>query len=145
MKALTTFWYAADEPPTTRALLHLDADHRGPLVNTAVMTNAAPSYGPAGRALVQVTVLGADGSAGTERSARRQAGVVYGVDPARWELVTTHVVTAALPAQPAPLDVRSPVALGDGVFVAGDHRDTASIQGALVSGRRAAGAVLAAR
>ena len=143
MKALTTFWYAPDEPPTTRNLLHLDADHRGPLVNTAVMTNAAPSYGPAGRALVQVTVLGADGSAETERSARSQAGVVYGVDPARWELVTTHVVAAALPAQPAPLDVRSPVALGAGLFVAGDHRDTASIQGALVSGRRAADAVLA--
>jgi hypothetical protein len=31
----------------------------------------------------------------------------------------------------------------NGLFVAGDHRDTASIQGALVSGRRAATAVLA--
>jgi predicted NAD/FAD-dependent oxidoreductase len=37
--------------------------------------------------------------------------------------------------------VRRPVALGDGVFVCGDHRDTPSIQGALVSGRRAAAAV----
>jgi phytoene dehydrogenase-like protein len=145
MKALTTFWYAADEPPTTRPLLHLDADHRGPLVNTAVMTNAAPTYAPAGRALVQVTVLGADGSAATERSARRQAGLVYGVGTTGWQLVRTHVVAAALPAQPPALDVRQPVALGDGLFVAGDHRDTASIQGALVSGRRAAGAVLAAR
>ena len=145
MKALTTFWYATDEPPTTRAMLHLDADHRGPLVNTAVLTNAAPTYAPAGRALVQVTVLGADGSAETERSARAQAGLVYGVDPGGWELVTTHVVAAALPAQPPPLAVRRPVALGDGLFVAGDHRDTASIQGALVSGRRAASAVLAAR
>ena len=143
MKALTTFWYAADEPPTSRNLLHLDADHRGPLVNTAVMTNAAPTYAPAGRALVQVTVLGADGSTATERAARRQAGLVYGVDPSPWELVTTHVVAAALPAQPPPLAVRSPVALGDGLYVAGDHRDTASIQGALVSGRRAADAVLA--
>ncbi|GAB2568388.1 NAD(P)/FAD-dependent oxidoreductase [Microlunatus antarcticus] len=143
MKALTTFWYAADEPPSARNLLHLDADHRGPLVNTAVMTNAAPSYAPAGRALVQVTVLGADGSAATERSARTQAGLVYGVGTERWELVTTHVVAAALPAQPAPLDVRQPAALDEGLFVAGDHRDTASIQGALVSGRRAADAVLA--
>ena len=41
-----------------------------------------------------------------------------------------------------PLDVRDPVALGDGLFVAGDHRDSASVQGALVSGRRAAWAVL---
>ena len=109
------------------------------------MTNAAPTYAPAGRALVQVTVLGADGSAATERAARAQAGLVYGVDPAGWEVVTTHVVAGALPAQPPSLDVRQPVALGDGLFVAGDHRDTASIQGALVSGRRAADAVLAAR
>ncbi|GAA3576790.1 NAD(P)/FAD-dependent oxidoreductase [Microlunatus spumicola] len=145
MKALTTFWYAADEPPSTRNLLHLDADHRGPLVNTAVMTNAAPTYAPAGRALVQVTVLGADGSVATERAARAQAGLVYGADTSGWELVTTHVVAAALPAQPPPLDVRDDVAFGDGLFVAGDHRDTASIQGALVSGRRAADAVLAAR
>jgi hypothetical protein len=43
-----------------------------------------------------------------------------------------------------PLDLRQPVALGDGLYVAGDHRDTASIQGAIVSGRRAAAAVLGA-
>jgi hypothetical protein len=40
--------------------------------------------------------------------------------------------------------VRSPVELGDGIFVAGDHRDTPSTQGALVSGRRAATAIAAA-
>ena len=145
MKALTTFWHTTDEPPTTRPLLHLDGDHRGPVVNTAVMTNVAASYAPAGRALVATTVLGADGSAAVERAGRDQAGLVYGTSTASWELVTTHVVAAALPAQPPPLEHRQPVALGDGLFVAGDHRDTASIQGALVSGRRAAEAVLAAR
>ena len=34
------------------------------------------------------------------------------------------------------------VRLGEGLFVAGDHRDTPSIQRALVSGKRAAAAVL---
>ncbi|MFM7871794.1 MAG: FAD-dependent oxidoreductase [Actinomycetota bacterium] len=34
------------------------------------------------------------------------------------------------------------MALGEGLFVCGDHRDTASIQGALYSGRRCAEAVL---
>jgi len=29
----------------------------------------------------------------------------------------------------------------EGLFVCGDHRDTASIQGAMISGRRAAAAV----
>jgi predicted NAD/FAD-dependent oxidoreductase len=38
--------------------------------------------------------------------------------------------------------VRSGVALGDGLYVCGDHRDTPSTQGALVSGRRAATEVL---
>jgi hypothetical protein len=40
------------------------------------------------------------------------------------------------------LTLQRPVDLGDGVFVVGDHRDTPSIQGALVSGRRGAAAVL---
>ncbi len=145
MKALTTFWHTSDRAPSDRPLLHLDADHRGPVVNTAVMTAVAPTYAPAGRPLVATTVLGADGSVETERAARAQAGLVYGTSTAGWELVTTHVVAEALPAQPPPLDHRQPATVGDGVLVAGDHRDTASIQGALVSGRRAADAVLAAR
>lgn len=142
MKPLTTFWHTAAEPPTRTPLLHLDADRRGPVVNTAVMTTVAPSYAPAGRSLVASTVVAADGSAEAERAARRHAGLIYGVDSSGWELVTTHVVRAALPSQPPPLVARQPVRLADGVLVAGDHRDTASIQGALVSGRRAAAAVL---
>jgi|GEM_PF-4513427 len=42
---------------------------------------------------------------------------------------------------PPPLHPRTAVSLGDGLFVCGDYRDTASIQGALVSGNRAAEAV----
>ena len=141
MKALTTFWHTAPEPPTRRPLLHLDGDARGPVINTAVMTNVAPTYAPAGRPLIATTTLGADGSTAAESAARRHAGLIYGCDPTDWELITTHVIDRALPAQPPPLRVRQPVTLDSGVFVAGDHRDTASIQGALVSGRRAATAV----
>ncbi|WP_375424062.1 NAD(P)/FAD-dependent oxidoreductase [uncultured Friedmanniella sp.] len=142
MKSLTTFWHTAAEPPNEAPMLHLDADRRGPVVNTAVMTNVASSYAPAGRPLVATTVVGADGSVEAEHAARTHAGLIYGVDPTRWELVTTHVVRSAQPVQPPPLEPRRPVTLADGLFWAGDHRDTASIQGALVSGRRAATAVL---
>lgn len=55
-----------------------------------------------------------------------------------WKLVKRNVIPHALPAQPAPLRVRQSVAVGDGLWWCGDHRDTASIQGALVSGRRTA-------
>jgi hypothetical protein len=141
MKHLTTFWHTAAEPPSRRPMLHLDADLRGPVVNTAVLTSVAPTYAPAGQTLIATTVLGADGSSAAELAARQHAGQIYGVDPERWELVRAHVVSA-LPSLPPPLRTRSPVTTASGVHVAGDHRDTASIQGALVSGRRAAGAVL---
>jgi hypothetical protein len=143
MKSLTTFWHTCATPPTGERLLHLDAEARGPVINTAVLTNVAPTYAPAGRPLIATTTLGADGSAAAERDARRHAGQIYGVDATSWELVTSHVIAAALPVQPPPLRLRQPVALDQGLYVAGDHRDTASIQGALVSGRRAATAVLA--
>ncbi len=148
MKALTTFWWslrraeAGAALPGTRPLLHLDADRRGPLVNTAVLTTVAPSYAPAGSDLIAGTTLDADDSVAAEQAARTHAGMIYSLDPTGWELVTSHVVASALPVQAPPLNPRQPVVLPSGVFVAGDHRDTASIQGALVSGRRAGAAVL---
>ena len=141
MRALTTWWYAAAEPPSDRALLHVDTERRGPLANTVVMTNAAPSYAPDGRALVGATAVGAHPDA--EADARRHAGLLYGVDPSGWQLLRADVIEHALPVHPAGQPLQQRVDLGDGLFVAGDHRDTPSIQGALVSGRRAADAVLA--
>ena len=73
---------------------------------------------------------------------RRHAADILGVDMRAWTRVTRHVVPHALPVQPPPLSVRRPVRVSDGLWLCGDHRDTASIQGALVSGRRTAEAVL---
>ncbi len=143
MRGLTTFWHGCDEPPSRLPLLHLDGDRRGPLVNSAVMTTVAPGYAPPGRHLVASTVLGDRSDAETEREVRAQLALVYGVATTGWDLVTAHRVPAALPAVDPPLRHRRPVELDSGLVVAGDHRDTSSIQGALVSGRRAADAVLA--
>ena len=142
MKALTTFWHRTGESPSGEPYLHLDADRRGPVVNSAVLTAVAPSYAPAGRSLVATTIVGADGSTETERIVRRQAGLMYGVPTGEWELVRASVIAEALPVQAPPLRVRQPNLTADGVVLAGDHLDTASIQGALVSGRRAATTVL---
>ena len=71
----------------------------------------------------------------------QHVGEIYGVDTAGWRVVTRHRIDAALPALPPGTPLRRPVAVRDGVFVCGDHRDTPSLQGALVSGQRAADAV----
>jgi monoamine oxidase len=141
MNALTTYYHRSDLAPTSERVLHVDGERRGPVVNTAVVSNAAPSYARSG-CLIASTVLGSDDS--QEEVVRRQAGLIYGVSTAAWEHVATYAIPHALPAMAPPLNARQEVDLKDGIFVAGDHRDTASIQGALVSGRRAATAVLRA-
>ena len=50
----------------------------------------------------------------------------------------------SLQLQAPPTDLSRAVNLTNGLFVCGDHRDTATLDGALKSGRRAAEAVLAA-
>jgi DNA ligase-1 len=124
-------------------LLHVDARRTpaGPLVNAAVVSRAAPSYAPPGRHLVQGSALLRDGH--DADAMRRHAGDLLGVDPSGWEVVARHEVPDALPAQPTPFSTARPVRHDD-LVVCGDHRDTGSIQGALVSGQRAADAVLGA-
>jgi len=143
-RSLTTYYHLAASPPTRSRMLHLDADHRGPVINSAVVSNVVPSYAGDRGALVATTVLGNRDDPQTECAVRAQLRLLYGGDPQAWDHVATYAIPEALPAMLPALDVAQPVDLGDGLFVAGDHRDTASLQGALVSGRRAARAVLQA-
>lgn len=144
---VTTWYYLADTDPKQltdgEAILVVDGRraHR-PVINTVVLTHAAPSYATGGRTLVSASALGLDTSVEMEQRVRLQLAEMYGVGTARWELAGTYAIPYALPAMEVPLDIRRPVDVGDGLFVAGDHRDTASIQGAMVSGRRTADAVL---
>ncbi len=140
--ALTSHYHVTDTPPTRRPLLHLDGTG-GPIVNTVVLTAAAPSYSPDHRHLVVSTVLGPDPL--PEPRLRAELERIWGVGTASWEHLSTVSVPHALPATPPPTPprLRRPVDLGDGLFVAGDHRDSPSTQGALVSGRRTAEAALA--
>jgi hypothetical protein len=62
-----------------------------------------------------------------------------------WRVLRVDTIRHGQPDSSPPFRPKQRVALGDGLFVCGDHRDTPSIQGALFSGRRTAAAVLASR
>lgn len=143
MKGLVTDWFATDEAPTGSTMITVEARRgAGPVVNTAVMSNIAPSYAPAGRHLIQATCLMGPGQAAPSLpEVRTHLADIYGCNTKQWESITRDRIADALPAQPAPLSTQRPVEV-DGLFICGDHRDTASIQGALVSGTRCANAVL---
>jgi glycine/D-amino acid oxidase-like deaminating enzyme len=141
MRALTTLYHVAPTAPARSPTLHLDGTG-GPLANTVVLSEAAPGYSPDARALVSSTFLGTADRL-PEPAVRQELARLYGVPTGDWVHLHTAEIARALPALPAGSPLRREVALGDGLFVAGDHRDTPSQQGALVSGRRAAQAVLA--
>jgi hypothetical protein len=150
MNGLVTWWFEAPEAPSPLPLLALDGRRSGsnvpgPVWNAAVMSNAAPSYAPPGRHLVEATCLldRPDGDA-SEAEVLRHLAEIYGCSTSGWRTVIRHRIPHALPAMTPPLHARTPVHLGDSRFVCGDHRDTASIQGALVSGNRTAESVHAA-
>ncbi|MEO6144154.1 MAG: NAD(P)/FAD-dependent oxidoreductase [Dermatophilaceae bacterium] len=149
-KGLVTWWFEAPQAPSKLPLLAVDGRRagrmpRGPVWNTSVVSAAAPSYAPSGRHLVVATCLldRPDGDA-PEAEVLRHIGEIYGCGTTGWRTIIRHRIPLALPVMPPPLRARSPVALGEGVFVCGDHRDTPSIQGALVSGDRTAMAIHAA-
>lgn len=150
-RSVTTWYFRPDVPGASLTdgvgVLTLEGNgdpggHR-PLVNAVVLTNTAPGYAPPGESLVSCSALGVRTSSADAAVARAHLARLMGADTHRWDLLATYPIPYALPAMSVPLTLQRPVRLDDGVYVAGDHRDTASIQGALVSGRRAATALLA--
>jgi phytoene dehydrogenase-like protein len=144
MRGLTTYYFGADRAPLDEPTLLLDGDRREIVANTVVLSNAAPEYAPAGKSLIAASSVGVSAPSGaSEAVIRVELSRMYGVPTDDWELLTVVSLPQALPAANVPQgNLRKPVALGDGLFVAGDHRDSPSIQGALASGWRTAGEVL---
>jgi len=145
-RATTCVYFAAERSPLDEPILVLDGGGRGPVNDLCVPSDVAPSYAPPGAALISATILGIprldDGK--LEAAVRDQLRGWFGAQVDGWRRLATYRIPFALPAQPPAVLAapQRPVRLRDGLFVCGDHRDTASIQGAMVSGRRAAAAVL---
>jgi phytoene dehydrogenase-like protein len=143
-RSVTCLYFAADRAPIEEPILILDGEGRGPVNNLCFPSQVAPSYAPAGAVLASATVL--EGPRDPERlqsAVREQLTSWFGPEVGGWRHLRTFRIAHAQPDQSPPaLDPpERPVALDDGLFVCGDHRDTASLHGALVSGRRAAEAV----
>ena len=140
--------YDAPRSPTRgRRDLHLGAPGEGPIATLATMSDIAPRYAPVGRSLVTVSTVGVpeEDDATLDAAVREQARGWFGTEVDAWRTLAVQRIPYAQPRQdPHDLpELARPVARTPGVWVCGDHRDTGSIQGAMVSGRRTAEAVLA--
>jgi phytoene dehydrogenase-like protein len=145
-RSVSCFYYATDTPPVNEPILVLAGTRGGTVNNLCVMNAVAPNYAPAGQYLISVTVLGdfplTDDQLGGFIIADLKGW--FGPVVRSWKFLRSYRLPHAQPAQPpGALDPpERPVRIRPGVYVCGDHRDNASINGAMVSGRRAADALI---
>jgi hypothetical protein len=148
MRGTATWWFAAPHPPSTLKTVFVNplGLAGGPVAHALICSNVAPRYAPPGSALVAAVSIappGRDAGTESETDVRRHLGQLLHGDAESWRLVARHVSSAAWTVARPPLLSGREVDLGDGLFVAGDHRELPGIPGAMSSGLRASRAVLA--
>jgi phytoene dehydrogenase-like protein len=159
-------WFSTPDPSALPSWLLLNGAQRagygqGAFNHGAAMSAIAPGYAPAGRGLFVANTAylprDADGSSDVAADMLRTVDQIlaprFGGGRSRatdgWELIAVQRIPHAIPRQwPEDLAQRLPSVLADTVgprvFVAGDHLEDASINGAMRSGRLAAERILAA-
>ncbi|KAF8679223.1 hypothetical protein HU200_045995 [Digitaria exilis] len=145
-RSTVCLYFSADRALVEDPILLLNGSGKGIVNNMFFATNVAPSYAPAGKVLVSVSLVGSFADredADLAEEVVRELGGWFGAgEVASWTHLRTYRIGFAQPDQtppttPAGRDPR----IGDGVYVCGDHWCSATFDGALVSGRRAAEAL----
>ena len=135
--------------PHSEPILVLDGENSGPVNNLQVMSAVAPGYAPTGSSLVTCSILEPDLHDDDEKldlQVRTQLGQWYGPQVNAWRTLRVDRIKRALPTQPVgslnPLE--RDLRVKPWLWVAGDHQATASIEGALSTGRHAGEQAVAA-
>ena len=151
-------WFSTPDPSILPRWLLLNGTGMGAFNHGAAMSTIAPGYACAGRGLFVANAASlpcnADNAVDVAQDMRRTVAQILRPSFGRgatdgWELITVQRIRHAIARQwPADLAARIhaflPEILGPRVFIAGDHLEDASINGAMRSGRLAAEAALTA-
>lgn len=143
-----SLYFDAPAPPRRGPWLMVNGDGEGPIRTVCVLSEVAPSYAPPNRALVSVSLTDAtdDASGDLPQVVLSSLRYWFGQTVDSWRHLRTDRIRSALP--PVELlrpsgDAHSP-RVGPGLYLCGDYRESGTLDGALLSGRRAAEALLAA-
>lgn len=146
--AVGCLYFAVERPPIDEPIIVLDGADSGPVNNLCVPSVVAPDYAPSGADLVSVSVLDAPGDPQVlEAAVRDQLRGWFGRRVDTWRLLRRYDIAHAQPDQrpPALSTPQRAIHVDGAIYCCGDHRDNASINGALQSGRRTAEALSAVR
>jgi len=144
MRSVRCLYFAADKAPVDEPYLVLNGDGEGPINNLCVPSVVASGYAPRGRHLVSVTVLLEPLSEEhLMHDVREQLLHWFGAQATRWDYLRTYYIRDALHDQSLEHGgvKMTGVQAQPGLYYCGDHCGTASLNGAMLAGRRAAEAV----
>jgi phytoene dehydrogenase-like protein len=146
-RSTTCLYFSTDEWPFRDPILYLDGDGRGPVNSVAALSLISPHYAPAGRHLISVSIIGVPSSGELELVVRDQMNRWFGEAlVAKWRHLRTYQIRHAQPEARQLKLGASPLSavMEPGLYRCGDWCQDVSINGALLSGRRAAEAVMKA-
>jgi phytoene dehydrogenase-like protein len=146
-RAAISLHFGAPRAPRRGRSLLLNGEGSGPINAIVVPTELSDTLAPPGQALIHVSCLAPQPADDMQLlgAVLDQARDWFGPEVEAWTHLRTDRIRWGHPDQsPARLDpVERPVRHAPGRYLAGDHLETASLHGALHSGRRAADALLA--
>ncbi|XP_075488223.1 15-cis-phytoene desaturase, chloroplastic/chromoplastic-like [Primulina tabacum] len=136
----------SEKVPVNEPILFLNGSGRGIVNNMFFATNVAPSYAPPGKALVSVSLIGLYETVPDQELAERVMEELSGwfgkASVGAWQYLRMYRIGFAQPNQCPPTDLVKDPRLNPGLYVCGDYVTSATFDGALASGRRAAEALL---
>ena len=132
----TTWYHAIGEELADDNYLALDP--KSPIVNSLVISKVSKDYAPAGINLISSTTLAPI----SESEVRKELSKFWKCDTRNWDLAARYEIKQSLPLRTDLEDLNRDPKIGDGIFIAGDHRSVPSQNGAMRSGRQAALAII---
>jgi predicted NAD/FAD-dependent oxidoreductase len=141
-----TLYFAAPEPPFSEPIVVINAEKDGIITTLSVQSNVASSYAPAGKALIAISVIESHHLTDKQLKTLVVNELLdwYGEEVYDWSLLRIYRIAYALPDQsPEAIQERQQLLNENhSIILAGDYCESGSINGAILSGKKAAEAIL---
>ncbi|KAJ9167594.1 hypothetical protein P3X46_019213 [Hevea brasiliensis] len=150
-RSTVCIYFSADRDsiPVEDPVLFLNGSGKGIVNNMFFATNVAPSYGPPGKALVSVSLIGLFEDVSDDDLSReivQELSGWFGDSMVKsWKYLRTYRIGFAQPNQCPPTDLKKNSRVESDLYLCGDYMTSATFDGALVSGRKAVEALLKER
>ena len=145
-RSVTNLYFCAPSSPINESIICLNGSGEGVVNNVCALTDVSPDYSPDERALISVSVLGLHPQEALPAKVRQELMGWFGECVAKWCHLRTDLIPEALPEQtPKAQKHKLGYIQQKGIYVCGDHTTSASIEGAVISGKRAAEAIIMRR